>query len=218
MSDDGTAVGARRPRPRGGLADKRRAILAGALTVFARDGYTRASIDAIAAQAGVSTRTIYNHFTDKAELFEAVIQASASRVADDQIAVIDRHLRKVTDLEADLVEFGLAWVEPVAAAHAEHFSLTRQINAEAGHIPPAAIAAWQETGPLRVRRELADRLRVLMDRGLLRAGDPGRAALHLMLLLSVTNPSYPQIADPAGGDLPEAVTEGVRAFLHGYAG
>jgi len=33
-----------------------------------RDGYTRASIDAISAEAGVSTRTIYNHFTDKAML------------------------------------------------------------------------------------------------------------------------------------------------------
>ena len=56
--------------------DKRRAILAGALTVFARDGYTRASIDAIAAQAIVSTRTIYNHFQCKAHLFQTVIQES----------------------------------------------------------------------------------------------------------------------------------------------
>ena len=47
-------------------SDKRRAIIDGALAVFARDGYTRASIDAISAEAGVSTRTVYNHFTDKA--------------------------------------------------------------------------------------------------------------------------------------------------------
>ncbi|WP_424532941.1 helix-turn-helix domain-containing protein [Sphaerisporangium viridialbum] len=57
-------------RPRGGLADKRRAILAGALTVFARDGYTRATTEAISAQAGVSSRTLYNHFQDKARLFK----------------------------------------------------------------------------------------------------------------------------------------------------
>ncbi|MFC6936446.1 TetR/AcrR family transcriptional regulator [Actinomadura yumaensis] len=74
--------------------------------MFAQDGYARASIDAIAARAGVSTRTIYNHFADKAGLFEAVIHSSATRAADAQIAIVDRHLRKVVDLEADLVDFG----------------------------------------------------------------------------------------------------------------
>src|SRR5918999_1741983 len=152
-------------RPRGGLADKRRAILAGALTVFARDGYTRASIDAISAQAGVSTRTIYNHFQDKAQLFQSVIQESAAKVAAAQ----------------------------------------------------AAIIAWQETGPLRVRRELAGRLRTLAGRGLLRIDDPERAALHLMMLVSTYNPSY-RAAVPSEAEITEMVTTGVRAFLYGYAG
>jgi AcrR family transcriptional regulator len=204
-----------RGRPRGGLADKRRAILDGALTVFARDGYTRASIDAISAGAGVSTRTIYNHFQDKADLFQTVIQESAARVAQAQIAIIDRHLSKVTDLESDLVEFGRAFATPMTADHAEHFSLVRQINAEAGHIPQAAIDAWQETGPLRVRRELASRLRQVADRGLLHLDDPDRAAIHLMLLVSVSNPSY-RAAIPSEEQIEEMVTSGVRAFLHGY--
>ncbi|WP_326600395.1 TetR/AcrR family transcriptional regulator [Streptomyces sp. NBC_01803] len=213
---DPTTGGAAGPRPRGGLADKRRAILAGALTVFARDGYTRAGVDAIAAEAGVSTRTIYNHFTDKAELFRSVIQESATRAADAQIEIIDRHLRKVMELEADLVAFGLDWAAQSTAGHAEHFSLTRQINAERGHIPRSAIDAWQEIGPLRVRRVLADRLRVLIGRGLLRDGDPERAALHLMRLVSVTNPSYPGATTPGDDEITEAVEAGVRAFLHGY--
>ncbi|MFI7129238.1 TetR/AcrR family transcriptional regulator [Nonomuraea sp. NPDC050153] len=195
--------------------DKRRAILAGALTVFARDGYTRASIDAIARTAEVSTRTIYNHFADKAELFQAVIQESANRAADAQIAVIDRHLRKVTELEADLVDFGRALAAPADAGHAEHFALVRQINAEAGHIPQAAIDAWQETGPLRVRRELAGYLRRWTEQGLLSAEDPDRAAVHLLLLISAGNPSY-QGADPTGAEIDRTVTFGVRAFLYGY--
>jgi AcrR family transcriptional regulator len=202
-------------RPRGGLADKRRAILAGALTVFARDGYTRASIDAISATACVSSRTIYNHFADKADLFQAVIQESATRVADAQIAIIDRHLHKVTDLEQDLIEFGLAWASPMAAEHAEHFSLVRQVNAEAGHIPQEAIDAWQRTGPLRVRGELATRLRQLADRGLLRIGDPDRAAVHFLLLTSVFEPSY-RAKVPTEKELTEMVTAGVHAFIHGY--
>ena len=61
--------------------DKRQAILRGALSVFSRDGYSRASIDAIAKESEVSTRTLYNHFADKADLFRNVIQASASEAA-----------------------------------------------------------------------------------------------------------------------------------------
>ncbi|NRQ37640.1 TetR/AcrR family transcriptional regulator [Nonomuraea sp. NN258] len=195
--------------------DKRRAILAGALTVFARDGYTRASIDAIASTAGVSTRTIYNHFADKTELFQTVIRESAAQAADAQIAVMDRHLRKVTDLEADLVEFGRELAAPSSGTQAEHFALVRQINAEAGHIPQPAIDAWQETGPLRVRRELAGYLRQWIERGLLRAADPDRAAIHLLLLISTDDPSYRGIV-PTEKEVAEIVSSGVRAFLHGH--
>ncbi len=201
-------------RPRGGLADKRRAILAGALMVFARDGYTRASIDAIATEAGVSTRTIYNHFQDKAQLFETVIQESATRVAEAQIAIVDRYFMKVTDLESDLIAFARAWVTPMPD-NADHFALVRQINAEAGHIPQAAIDAWQATGPLRVLRELARRLRQLADRGLLRIDDADRAALHFALLVSGANPSY-RGAVRTEEEIAETVSSGVRAFLHGY--
>lgn len=201
-------------RTRGGLADKRRAILAGALRVFARDGYTRASIDAIAHEAGVSTRTIYNHFDDKADLFGSVIQQSAARVAEAHIALMDRYLSKVTDLEADLVEFARAWVTPTSE-HADHVPLVRQIRAEAGHIPQVVVDAWQETGPLRVLRELARHLAQLADRGLLRIDDADRAANHFARLVSLTNPSY-RDAVASGGEIDEIVTSGVHAFLHGY--
>ncbi|CAN5777032.1 N/A [soil metagenome] len=201
-------------RPSGGLVDKRRAILAGALTVFARDGYIRASIDAISSAAGVSTRTVYNHFRDKEDLFQTVIQESATRVAEAQVELIDRHLSGVTDLEAGLIAFGLAWVAPMTD-YADHFSLVQQINAEAGHIPQATIDAWQRTGPLRVRRELAYHMRQLADRGLMRVDDPDRAALHLGLLISIANPSYRGVV-PSEEEIAKTVKAGVRTFIHGH--
>ncbi len=155
--------------PRGRLADKHRAVLEGALVIFARDGYSRATIDSIAGQAQVSTRTIYNHFRDKADLFQAVIQMSATRVADAQIMIIESYFRKVTDLEEDLVDFAEAWLKPMPD-YADHSALVRQINAEVGHIPPAAIETWQQTGPRRVLGALAEKLAVLADRGWLAAG------------------------------------------------
>ena len=199
-------------------AAKRQEVLAGALTVFARDGYARASIDVIAAEAGVSTRTLYNHFGDKAGLFRAVIQESATKVAAAQLAIVEQYLSEITDLEADLIEFGIAWRTPMPD-YAEHSALVRQVNAEAGHIPQEAIDAWQEAGPIAVRRALADRLAAIAEAepGLLRIDDPMRAALHFSLLISGANPSY-RGGSMTPDEVTEAVTTGVHAFLHGYAG
>ncbi|MDT3399780.1 TetR/AcrR family transcriptional regulator [Streptomyces sp. B1866] len=204
-----------RTRARGGLADKRRAILAGALAVFARDGYTHASIDAISAEAGVSTRTIYNHFRDKAELFRTVIQDSTDRVAESQIATIDRHLGDVTDLESDLVEFAKDWILPAGDDRHAHFSLVRQLDSESAHVPPGTVETWQENGPLRVRRELARRLGELADRGLLRADDPDLAAVHFGVLISAARPVC-QAGAGSRDAAAERVAAAVRAFLYGY--
>lgn len=138
----------------GGRQDKRQAILGGALAEFARNGYARASIDAIAHGAAVSTRTIYNHFSGKADLFETVIQDSAARVGDAQIAIIERHLTKILDLEADLVAFGRDLASPMTG-YQDHFALVRQVNADLEHIPQPAIDAWQRAGPRRVVAALA---------------------------------------------------------------
>ncbi|MEU0883511.1 TetR/AcrR family transcriptional regulator [Lentzea sp. NPDC005914] len=183
--------------------DKRQAILRGALSVFARDGYSRASIDGIAKEAEVSTRTLYNHFADKAELFRSVIQASAGKAAQDQLAIIERHFHKVTDLEQDLIAFGRA----MCAEHgnAEHFALVRQINAELGHIPAAAIEAWQETGPRKVRKTLAAELEKLGFQ------DPERAAVHLLVLTMTGDPTI-RGTRPDDDD----IAAGVRVFLHGH--
>jgi AcrR family transcriptional regulator len=198
-----------------GQPDKRRAIMAGALTLFARDGYSRAGLDAIAAEAGVSNRTIYNHFSDKAELFQAVIQDSTLRVADTMVDIIDRHLSKIVDLESDLVDFGLAWLGVLTSPLAPHFALIRQINAELEHIPPASLKLWQDNGPGRTRRALAERLQRLAERGELAIGEPERAAGHLMLLISADNLTD-RTALHDQDALKAMVTAGVRAFLYGY--
>ncbi len=53
---------------------KREAILNGAIDVFISDGYELASMDKIAETAGVSKRTVYNHFGSKENLFQAVVE------------------------------------------------------------------------------------------------------------------------------------------------
>ncbi|MEV0288356.1 MULTISPECIES: TetR/AcrR family transcriptional regulator [unclassified Kribbella] len=206
-----------------GRSDKRRAILDGALEEFARDGYARAGMDAIAAAAAVSTRTIYAHFGNKAKLFEAVIQDSATRVADTQIAIIERHLGKIVDLEDDLEAFGRDLARPMTG-YQSHFALVRHVNADLDHIPPAAVEAWQQAGPRRVVAALAGCLGAIADRGLLTL-DPSEepkaaaelAATHLMLLVQGAVPFHHGAGANREADLDRIVRAGVRVFLRGYA-
>lgn len=199
------------------VVDKRQAVIEGALTVFAHEGYARASVDAIAAQAGVSTRTIYNHFRGKKDLFRAVVEVSATHVAEAQIAIIDRHLRKITDLEPDLVDFALAWISPMTD-FPDHFALVRWMTAEVVHLPQDLIDTWQEAGPRRVMRELAQRMKQLADEGWLVVEDPAQVADHFVLLAAwdVTTRSYYGAVPLERETVERVVRSGVRAFLHGY--
>ena len=56
------------------LPDKRSCILEGATRVFLTSGYGAASMDSIAAEAGVSKQTVYSHFGSKDALFEAMVR------------------------------------------------------------------------------------------------------------------------------------------------
>ncbi|MEV6231025.1 TetR/AcrR family transcriptional regulator [Saccharopolyspora shandongensis] len=198
-------------------SEKRRAIIDGAREVFGRDGYTRASIDTIAKAAEVSTRTIYNHFADKSELFRAVILESAAVVRDAQLADLDRHLGKIVDLRSDLIGLGHALIAAMAEFGA-HFALVRQINADVGHIPAEVLAAWQETGPHRVQADLARRLAELSDKGLLRIDDPRRAAVHFVLLAAgeVQSLTFWGAQPIDEGAVDAIVTAGVEVFLRAY--
>ncbi len=55
-------------------ASTRQAILDAAQNVFER-GVSRARMEDVASEAGVAVGTLYNHFTDRRSLFEAVMEA-----------------------------------------------------------------------------------------------------------------------------------------------
>ena len=59
---------------REGSATKRAAILATARALFLADGFERTSMDAIAAAAAVSKRTVYDYYGDKRALLLAVVE------------------------------------------------------------------------------------------------------------------------------------------------
>lgn len=59
---------------------RREAILAAALEVFASDGFAAARLDDVAAKAGVAKGTIYLFFEDKEHLFEQILISAITPV------------------------------------------------------------------------------------------------------------------------------------------
>ena len=79
-----------RPR-RGTEVERSDALILAATKVFLRDGYGLASIDKVAAEAGVSTRTIYERYKNKADLLGAVISRLVDRDMACMFATEDLH-------------------------------------------------------------------------------------------------------------------------------
>jgi AcrR family transcriptional regulator len=203
-------------RPGRGLTEKRQAIVRAARRVFGRVGYLGASIDVIAGEAEVSTRTIYNHFENKEQLFSTVLTESSDQVAAEREALIARYLGEVTDLEADLIALAKEWVRPKPEFE-DHFAIVRRLRAESDRFPEELRAAWREAGPVRARRALAARLAELGERGLLHVEDPDMSAQHFMALITDTTISRAEYSATAlESEIDEIARAGVHGFLYGY--
>ena len=65
--------------PKAALMSRKRAMIVdAALRAFLENGYAESSVNRIAADAGVSIKTLYRHFESKDDLFSAVMQAACS--------------------------------------------------------------------------------------------------------------------------------------------
>ncbi|MFP6832424.1 hypothetical protein PS925_04940 [Pseudomonas fluorescens] len=69
---------------------KREAIIQAAIAEFRANGFEVTSMDKIAATAGVSKRTVYNHFPSKEELFAEILNQLWARISAEQSVVYNR--------------------------------------------------------------------------------------------------------------------------------
>lgn len=89
---------------------KRAAILDGAVDVFISMGYELASMDKIAETAGVSKRTVYNHFGSKEGLFQAVVsdfleqRQTLKKIAYDPASPLEGQLLAFAQAEIFLID------------------------------------------------------------------------------------------------------------------
>ena len=121
-------------RPRRGTETERvDAMIAAATRVFLREGYGAASIDKVAHEAGVSTRTIYERFKNKADLLAAVI----TRLVDRDMATLFGGGAR-TPANRGRRCSPSARPSPAAPAHPEAAALFRIVATEAQRFPALA--------------------------------------------------------------------------------
>lgn len=178
-------------------------------------GFTRATIDAIAAEAGVSTRTLYKHFRSKDELFATVLLASAAAVGDDYEASVRAGIRAAQTGHERLLVLARAATKQ-ALGHPEHFAMIREISSDRAQFPTAVLAAWRKAGPDRVERETIAQLRALNDEGVLQIEDLQRAARHFFALTRA-EPRSSERATLSPQAVEEGIAAGVEVFARGYA-
>jgi AcrR family transcriptional regulator len=207
-----------RPAARSASERKRDEIRRAALGLFTRDGYERTSVDAIAAEAGVSKRTVYNHFGDKENLFLSVVQDTFARLIGLTDEIMERHLADVRDqsaLEPALVAVLLEVARTITQLP-ERAALIRLIIAEATRFP-TLVQPWRDRGT--VTDIISARLTRLADRGLLVFDDPVQATQHLSALtLNQLNTrslfgTLP-LTDP---EIDRVIRSGVKVYLQAYA-
>jgi AcrR family transcriptional regulator len=166
-------------RPRRGTEIARtEALLNAATRVFLRDGYGQASIDRVAAEAGVSTRTIYERYKNKADLFGATIDRLVERMTT---VLSTANLGRLEPRE------GLLWMAQAIIERAldpDSAALFRVIDTEAHRFPDLA-AKMRDNDKRCIDSAVADYLRGQVERGSLYLDDIDKAAtLFLRMIFS----------------------------------
>lgn len=167
-----TPTGPGRPKDQA----KRQAILTAAKELFVRNGYTSTSMDAVAAEAGVSKLTVYSHFTDKETLFSAAVVA---RCEEQMPALFDELNR---DLPAQTLLLNVARGFQTLINSPESIELHR-LMVTLGTQDPKLSQIFFEAGPQRILLETERLLSRLEKTGQLRFDSPKTAAEHFLSLI-----------------------------------
>jgi len=196
-----------------GWQRKHDAIAAAALVLFARDGYERTSVDAIAAEAGVSKRTIYGHYGDKENLFLLVLRETYDTMRDRVRDIVDRNLHDVDDVRLALTACIREIVRTITRAP-ERSTLVRLLISEAPHFP-AILDLWHTRGIVPL---IAEPLARLAAAGRLDTDDPARAADHLYALTfgQVNNKSMMGTIQLTEAEADRIITSGIDVFMRAY--
>lgn len=185
--------------------------------LFLRQGYSGTTMEEIAVLAGLTKRTLYNNYADKATLFTEIVddvlafaeQFVAELRADNSAAVTAATLRPGLEELAQRLALGIVRPEIV--------SLRRMLIGEARSFPDIG-RDYFERAPGQVLDALAARFAALGRRGLLTLKDPKRAAAQFAYLVVGETLDRAMLTGltPPAKVVSECAAEGVTTFLARY--
>jgi AcrR family transcriptional regulator len=153
--------------------ETRRRIVEAAYELFYRKGFARSGVDAIAAKAGVTKRTLYSHFASKDDLLAAALR-HLDGLAQARIRKWGDRLSGDLDGMLDMLFADLAqWAEKPRWAGAGFTRLVMELADLPGH-PARAIAR---------RHKLAVVSFLAMEFAERQLASPEKRAQEVMLLL-----------------------------------
>jgi len=201
----------RKPKFQRRAEDRPREICAAALAVFAEKGFAASKLDEIARRAGVSKGTLYLYFTDKEQLFRAVVREAV-------VPNVDR-------LRAELIQTGLPFAQLIRMFLANLVEVTKRVPvgavakmviSESRNFPELA-KVWHDEVVSKALGAMTALIEMAQARGEVRRGDARLHAFTLMgpMLMGII---YRETLEPIGGeplDLGALASQHVETVLAG---
>lgn len=190
---------------------RERCILDAALVVFSQKGFVSASMDDIAAEAGLTKPTLYQYFPSKDELFTAMMTEERDHMLESF------EYPSASGMVAELYAF--SWHYADVVLRADMLNLARLIIGEAQRLPDIG-RAYQASGPDRVLAGMIAYLERQRAAGLIVFDDAELAAEDLWgLILSAPRNRALHIPDavPDRATIERYIRNGLRVFLRAYS-
>ena len=199
------------PKRQQNRIEREKRLLDAALKIFSEKGFVSASMDDIAAEAGLTKPTLYQYFPSKDELFTAMMTQERDHMLESF------EYPSASGMVAELYAF--SWHYADIVLRPDMLNLARLIISEAQRLPDIG-RAYQASGPDRVLAGMMDYLTRQRQAGRLEFDDTELAAEDLWgLILSAPRNKVLHIPDaaPDHATLERYIRNGLRVFLRAYS-
>lgn len=199
------------PRRAQNRIDRTRAILDAALIVFAEAGYAGASMDTVAARAGITKPTLYQYFPSKDALFQAMMSGKRDVMLEPFLHPTGGGMVR------DLYDFAFAYADVVLEPRM--LALARLVIGEVQRFPEIG-RAYQAAGPDPLLAGIVDYLTARRAEGRLAFQDAELAAEDFWgLILSAprTRALHRPDAPPTPAEVARSIQNGLWVFLRAYS-
>jgi len=162
--------------------DTRQRILEQALALFSRRGYDSVSVDEIAKAVGIRAPSLYNHFSGKQAIFDAIVESTAAQYEADTDR-LDIHVQNVkkdipifTEITAEALFEKVRQIFLYSLRNETIRRFRRMMTMEQFRSPELA-ALYSHRYVERLLCYHADIFRALIAAGEIRAADPDALAM-----------------------------------------